>query len=336
MSHVYKDFRYLISVSHLLRNFKVTDERVGRTNFSCPYCGDSRKANWKARGYTFAGSTTLIFKCHNCGISKNFSQLLWSLDSDKWKDWKNDSTLLEPNYPLNFTSPVISVVQKLRYENMSPLSELCADHHAVRYVEQRNIPKSRYNLLYYSNDYKSLVDEIFPGNDKNYRHEERLVLCVRDESGDLVGLVGRSLGSSKLRYANAKRSGRMFFGLERVKFDRPILVVEGAIDSLFLGNSIAVCSSNLFQWTLAYPRAHSILIYDNEPDNFEIVRSISNAIDSGATVCSWFGCPFQGKDINEMVIRGTTVREILTWILENSFSGDNAEERLLLWKSPKV
>ena len=45
-------------------------------NFRCPYCGDSKKHTNKARGYFFQMKNDYVYKCHNCGVGRTFTNFL--------------------------------------------------------------------------------------------------------------------------------------------------------------------------------------------------------------------------------------------------------------------
>ena len=63
------DSKFVKLISSRLRNFK--QKNVNLWNFSCPFCGDSQKNKTKARGYVFPKENTLLYRCHNCGVSTN-------------------------------------------------------------------------------------------------------------------------------------------------------------------------------------------------------------------------------------------------------------------------
>ena len=67
----YIDQKYLLLVSSQLKLFKKKND--GLYNFRCPYCGDSKKSQTKARGFMFRKENSMIYKCHNCGVgASNF------------------------------------------------------------------------------------------------------------------------------------------------------------------------------------------------------------------------------------------------------------------------
>ena len=57
--------------------------------FRCPYCGDSKKRQSKARGYVVEKWGKRFFKCHNCGLSKSFDQFLKDLDAELYAEYVN-------------------------------------------------------------------------------------------------------------------------------------------------------------------------------------------------------------------------------------------------------
>ena len=73
------------------------------------------------------------------------------------------------------------------------------------------------------------------------------------------------------------------------------------------------------------------MIYDNEPRNKEIVREIGDAIDAGANVAIW-PKSYQEKDINDMILAGKGLNEILNTINKFTFRGPKALLEFNIWK----
>ncbi len=116
------------------------------------------------------------------------------------------------------------------------------------------------------------------------------------------------------------------FGLNTVKHNEPIYIVEGPFDSTFLENSVAMAGSDLdprsFGWS------DYIWVYDNEPRNREIVSKISTAVDRGDKVVIWSN-NIQEKDINDMVLAGHDVQKMVE---SNVYQGLEAKLKLNHWK----
>jgi hypothetical protein len=76
---------------------------------------------------------------------------------------------------------------------------------------------------------------------------------------------------------------------------------------------------------------NTVLIYDNEPRNKEIVNMVERAVKNNYRVVIWPN-NVEGKDINEMIIDGMTESEIKEIIDTNTFSGLRALTEFTYWK----
>jgi len=76
---------------------------------------------------------------------------------------------------------------------------------------------------------------------------------------------------------------------------------------------------------------NTVLIYDNEPRNKEIVNMVERAVKNNYRVVIWPN-NVEGKDINEMIMDGMTESEIKEIIDTNTFSGLRALTEFTYWK----
>ena len=81
------DSKYIGLISSRLLKFKKI--KADLYTFRCPLCGDSKKQKNKTRGYIFphTKSQNFLFKCHNCGASMSFGNLLKQLDVVIYKQY---------------------------------------------------------------------------------------------------------------------------------------------------------------------------------------------------------------------------------------------------------
>ena len=116
------------------------------------------------------------------------------------------------------------------------------------------------------------------------------------------------------------------YGLDNIRGDAPVFVTEGPFDSTFIRNSIAMCGSDgdVGKWGISDP----VWVYDHEPRNREIVRRISDTIDRGDKVVIW-PSNIEEKDINDMVLAGHSVQELLE---SNIYNGLKAKLQFNTWK----
>ena len=150
----------------------------------------------------------------------------------------------------------------------------------------------------------------------------------------MTGLTGRALNDDKgLRYLALKFNAEnepLIFGLEKCNGRTPIIVVEGALDSLFLRNGIAVGGADFGRLDGLVKKETTTIVFDNEPRNKEIVNRMAKVIEAGWTICFWPENILE-KDINDMVIAGRTAEEIEGVINRNKLSGMQAKFKLNGW-----
>jgi hypothetical protein len=165
----------------------------------------------------------------------------------------------------------------------------------------------------------------------------RLLIPFRDEDGEVFAYQGRAFGRENPKYITIKidENRDKIFGLDRVDKSKPIFVVEGPLDSLFLDNCISVGGADFTKPLMIGGKLISngelIIIYDNEPRNKEINKQIDKTISQGRKVCIWPN-HMKHKDINDMIIAGLSreyIKEIITY---NTFSGAAAQLRFAEWR----
>ena len=92
------------------------------------------------------------------------------------------------------------------------------------------------------------------------------------------------------------------------KSKKPIVIVEGPIDSMFLDNAIAMAGADVSRDSVV--QGDIVYVYDNEPRNPQITKRIEKHIDVGDSVVIW-PIDITQKDINDMVMAGIKVKEVV-------------------------
>ncbi len=332
MNWLQTKYAYLLSTN--LRNFK----RKGNNlyNFSCPLCGDSKKDKRKARGYLYeSGNGNLTFKCHNCNQPKSFDQFLQLIDSDLYKQYRRE-VFKEKNPDKQYHEKKEETILKNELKIENYVIKASDNSEAFGYIQSRHIPKDKISGIYYTDDLSKLK-EIFknPNYDKiKFYPEPRLVLPVYTINNSLLGIITRSLNpNSNLRYINLRTiSDEPFiYNLTNVNLSEPKFITEGAFDSMFLKNAIAVDGSN-FQKAIKYiDKEKDILVYDNQNRNRELITTMSKMIDSGFRIFIW-PKNIEEKDINEMIINGYTSEYIENMINKNNYSGLKLKLEFSQWR----
>ena len=279
MNHI--DSKFINLLSAKLQKFKRVKSNL--YNFRCPICGDSHKNKSKTRGYLYSVKADINYKCHNCGASMTFSSFL-----------KQQDPILHKQYVFERfkqgTTGRATVVEEPKFDFQTPkfkkkinLPKASENPSADGYLTARKINS---NDFYYAENFKKFVNTLKPTFDDTKYDEERIIIPLYYEK-NLIGLQGRSLGPSKVKYITVMLNddAPKIYGLDNIRKDVPVYITEGPFDSTFIRNSIAMCGADadVDRWGISNP----IWIYDNEPRNNEIVRRIGHTIDNGDSVVIW-------------------------------------------------
>ena len=326
----YIDAKYISLVSPQLEKF--TKKKDSLYNFRCPYCGDSQKHKNKTRGYIFKIKNDFVFKCHNCGVGRTFTnflkdncvQLYNQYIMERYREGLTGKNTQTKNPDLNFTKPEFR--KRKTGIDLEKISELNTTHPARVYLEERKIKELDY--FYYCPKFKEWTNsqvDVFP----NLKQDgPRIIIPLRDKDGNMFGYQGRSLApKAKIRYITIMLddSKTKIFGMDRVKQDEPIYVTEGPFDSMFLSNSIAMCGSDV---NLSGSDYRLVYVFDNEPRNKQIVSKYSKAIDDGNRIVI-LPPGIDNKDINDMIMAGHNVQDVVEC---NTYQGLEAKLKLTEWK----
>lgn len=334
---LYVDIKYLNLASVNLPMFKKKSDSLW--NFRCPYCLDSKKKKSKARGYMYRKGNDLFFKCHNCNKGTTMSNFLQFLDQELHKKYVMERFVSGDQHPNhNYKKPIlVSSKTKDIFEKkkeiykigLPSIKELPEKHFAKQYVINREIPQEHWNKIFFSMDFRDFVSRWREDKFSQLKPQDpRLVIPFFDETGNMIAFQGRALEDSSVRYITikVKEESQKIFGLERLNTNNTVYVVEGPIDSLFLTNSIAAAGSELSKLISEYKNA--VFIFDNEPNNKEIVQNMKKVLDSGCKIVIW-DSSIKYKDINDMVLNKIDVYNV---IQNSTYSGLEGIAKLSFWK----
>ena len=327
----YLDTKYINLASASLQKYKKV--KNGLWTFRCPYCGDSKKNKNKTRGYIFQVKGDHVFKCHNCGITRSFSNFLKDHVPHVYDEYVMER-YKEGTIGKNVPKPDLTqFIYKPKFEkrtvDLEPLSRLNNFHVARKYILGRGIPENKLDRLYYCPNFKEWTNKQKQTFSDTTNDEERIIIPLNDTDGNLIGFQGRSLSpNAKMRYITVmlNEDAPKLYGLDYINKNETIYIVEGPLDSFFLENAVAMCGSDVdirsFGWS------DYIWVYDNEPRSRQITDKISKSIDAGDAVVIW-PRSIKEKDLNDMVTSGINVKNV---IQSNVYQGLKAKLQLSSWK----
>ena len=317
------DSKYVGLISSRLQKFKKVKSDL--YNFRCPICGDSQKNKNKCRGYMYVVKNNTNFKCHNCGASLSLNNFIKKLDTtlhkqytlEKFKEGHTGRSFVVDEPEFNFKKPVFKKKLNLPKASENPV--------ANNYLVKRKLNPEKF---YYTDKFKEWSNTQKQTFDSTYRDEPRIIIPMYDTEKNLIGFQGRSLTPNSVKYITVMldEEAPKIYGLETTNSELPIYVVEGPFDSTFIDNSVALCGSD---GDLGYFKgSDTILVYDNEPRNREIVGRIERCIDRNQKVVIWPSNIVE-KDINDMVLAG---HDVMSMIKLNTYSGLEAKVKFNSWK----
>lgn len=325
------DLKYLKMISYRLDGF--SEKKINELyNVRCPLCGDSQKNLRKKRGFFYVRHSNLNYSCHNCGASMSFGTFLKTFDGNLHRSYLLDkfnkdssAPINEPPHPKDDNERDTNILSKLKSAD-----ELTPDHSVYQYLLQRKIPRDRWSDIYYVKNFvtwaKKHVPEKFPSD--VIKDHARIVIPWRDHNGEVTAYSARALGNEDPKYYTIPlKENKGFYGLDKVDLSKRHYVVEGAIDSMFIRNCIAVGTSALWKFN---GTSDTVYIPDKDVRNKEVMKIVKRMIASGLSVCM-LPVDGTGKDINEMIKSGVDQNEIMKLIDDNTYQGPAAELKFGSW-----
>lgn len=327
------DQKYIGLVSSRLEKFKQV--KTGLYNFRCIYCGDSQKNKNKTRGYIYGYKNDHNYKCHNCGVSKSFTNFLKDIDSSLYDQYvmeryKNGSTGKGSNTPepkFTFEKPKFT---KKAFD-LPSIAELNKEHSARIYLENRKIPQNFLSKIFYCEKFKQWTNEQKETFESTKYDEPRIIIPLIN-NGEIFGFQGRSLSKKpKVKYITIilDEDQPKIYGLDRIDWNKTVYVVEGPFDSMFIDNSIAMVGADIDKmFFVTNFETNFVMVYDNEKRNKEMVARLEKSIEMKFPVVIW-PKDLKEKDINDIVLSGQDVESMLKL---NTYQGLEAKLKFTNWK----
>jgi len=281
-------------------------------NIRCNVCGDSTKDKYKKRGFILTTKDPWVYYCHNCGIST--TAIKWmkeyfpvnykNMMIDIMRNKKDDGT---KNY--NFKRKKGSS-ERDEKEDTKYFKRLTKFPDCVKYCEDRNIPKDVYSQWMYA------TGGVFFG---------RIIITFRKPNGKIYYYQGRSFNNKAgVKYLSRFGDHKItIYNYYNVDVNKPVPILEGPIDSIFVDNSIAVTGLKLKSDALdKFPKKYFLLDNDKSAN-----KKVHKLLKSKEYVFNWtkflkdYRCDGDVKDVNDFINKNNQGIVKLTWdIIGNYFT----------------
>tara|TARA_Y100001951_G_scaffold104787_1_gene117878 strand:- start:62023 stop:63045 length:1023 start_codon:yes stop_codon:yes gene_type:complete len=328
------------SIAMSLEKSVVTSDNPLRINFRCHVCGDSKEDPHKKRGWFVELDGEMFYKCFNCDYSNHISEYLKEHHPARYTDYLMDQRKERyafDSFKKDKKEKPKAVMPKRKIEKLEHcvnVKDLDDNHPIKKYIrDNRLIPKRFWKDIFFTSKWKSLANHIKPETYSYEYDENRIVVALRDSNGDIQSVQGRALSKdTNAKYITIKPHDKAskLYGCDRVDESKDVFCFEGAFDSMFVENGIAITGGTLDPDMIPYE--NRVWVLDNEPRAIDTVKRIEKLIEMGERVVIFDSCLFTGKDINRMIQNGASIKDINEYLREHIYSGNMARLKFNSWR----
>lgn len=330
--HLSVDIEFIGRLKPYLSRFKQVSEKV--YNFRCPLCGDSTHNKYRARGYLLQDDKMeWRAYCHNCGENVGFKEFLKVIDTSLYQDYvaailKDKPKRVQIPEKVEAKSFETSLLER----HIIPVVSLPEEHPAKVYLKGRLVPESSMKFVFWTDEWKELSQEsFFEGKyNSDIMFEKGIVFPLYNREKKLTGFQLRSIEAETKtnRFQTMIAPNQeAFFGVERLREESAIYVVEGCTDSLFLPNCVAVLNSRLSR----FPFPGATYFQDQEPRNKAICDQLEASISKGFKVVL-LPLKYSGMDVNDIFKELKSQVKLLELFKKYTFQGLRAKIEFGNWK----
>jgi len=306
-------------------------------NFRCHICGDSKKSMSKKRGHIYTSQIPWVYHCYNgdCNAHMTVETWLKSYFPFEYQRVMKEVTKLKMSdkHSENVKSLKEKInkikIKKLEKKNdekndVSFFKSIKGYPKLIEYCKERLIPESVYMKWYY-------VEDGF--------YKNRLIIPFYDNNGKIYYYQGRDLR----KHSNCKYLSRAgddlnsIYNFYNIDKDKPVVVLEGPIDSIFIENSIGLTGLKDKSELLANI-THKYFLFDNDKSGQEKSRML--LIKRGEYVFNWklflkdYPCRKKIKDVNDFIIYNNAgIRKLTFEMLKKYFTNNSHHKLFFAWKA---
>jgi transcription elongation factor Elf1 len=222
-------------------------ENILNYNFRCNVCGDSLKSRIRKRAYILKREKPWKVYCHNCGLNttvtiwmKKFFPIYYkNYISEFLQSQKKTSTSVVNKQFNNLKSSFINKILKEEQINTKYFISILNGNSeifkkAITYCQSRLIPENIWKTWYIAVDGE---------------YKKRLIIPFRDKKNKIYNYQARSLYPEiEPKYISRKDPQGIYCNIYNyycVDKNKPVIIFEGPIDSIFVENAIGLSGIKL-------------------------------------------------------------------------------------------
>lgn len=322
----FEDNQILIEIE--LRNI-VNTYFEGRFNHRCVVCGDSLKDPHKKRGYILYEDNSWYVYCHNCGYSSNAKYWIKTYFPQNYDNYKRElfkinykpSNIVTHQNVLNELIAKAKLKQKERHidesKEIKTFKKITKFENACNYCIHRKIPESVWSKWFYS------VDGCY---------KDRIVIPYYDLNQEIYYYTGRTLNPNNVvKYLSRKGENlNSCYNLYNVDNSKPVFILEGPIDSIFVENSVAMTG---LKFSVVENINNKYFLFDNDTTGYKFSLK---KLQEGNYVFLWkkflntYRVYKNVKDVNDFILYNDSNITNLTADMILEFFTNNINNKIYL------
>jgi len=287
-------------------------------NFRCAICGDSKKDKFKKRGYILKSKTPWVYYCHNCNTSMSAMKWIKEYYPSNYRSYIKEVMINKPKSDNNTYKNIKTSKTFEDYDervDVQHFKSILKFPDAVEFCENRRIPKEVYSK------WKYCVDGKYVG---------RIIITFLNKEGKPYYYQGRSFNNnSGMKYLSRKGDHCSIYNYYNVDPDKPVVILEGPIDSIFVENSIAVTGLKLKSDDLDIFNDKYFML-DNDASGW---RQSIKRLKRGDYVFNWskflsnYHFTSKIKDVNDFILAQDQITH-LTWDMIEPYFTKNINDKI--------
>ena len=311
--------KYLIQATNAIKGSVSSRYRI---NFRCNICGDSATKRHVKRGFLLFNTKDptnkyWVYKCQRpqCDANAGWSAQRWLKHTDPflYNCYINEVKAL--NRGDENADAISAKLNKIRLEKEKDLE---ADALRKKVAEEKDVKffkpiNSKGKLFEDARTYcikrkipESIWSKFFVATDRRYKN--RLIIPFFNKSKEILYWQGRHLYGEEPKYLNRMvDKSNAIYNLDNIDETKPVVVLEGPIDSMFVENAIATLGLELNEkMQRKIDTLDAYYLFDNDEAGQTKSRKY---LKNNKYVFLWksflkdYELPGNIKDINEVILQ---------------------------------
>lgn len=259
--------------------YKFHNDGSGQIAFSCPVCSYDIKGldHLDGKGNLEVNYKLGVYKCWSCAETHDTHGVITFLVKryGSTRQYKNFMTLMPEG---------VGVLEKKKYKKVRLPKEFISFTRASDGLKMTPTFKAPYNYLKQRNVSDEMMEKFNIGFCYDGDCKNRIIIPSYGEDGTLNYYVARSWETKPyLKYKNPEAEKEIIvFNEYLIDWTKPISLVEGPFDSIFVDNAIPMLGKKLSEYLfmLLYEKATKITII-LDPDAWNDAQKIYHQLNGG-------------------------------------------------------